>query len=148
MAQIVFNHTGGKPPFFDGTSSFDYWKRNMKMYFGSINDGVWEVTEHDFVIFYPANPTDNERANKQCNKIALNTIYSGIDAKVFEQVKDLEKASKVWTRLEETYEGTIMVKSVKLYMLKDKLSNFKMKDDESIPEMFYRLQVIINNLKS
>jgi hypothetical protein len=33
-------------------------------------------------------------------------------------------------------------------MLKDKLSNFKMKDDESIPKMFYRLQVIINYLKS
>jgi hypothetical protein len=33
-------------------------------------------------------------------------------------------------------------------MLKDKLSNFKMKDDESILEMFYRLQVIVNDLKS
>ncbi|XP_066343990.1 uncharacterized protein [Miscanthus floridulus] len=33
-------------------------------------------------------------------------------------------------------------------MLKGKLSNFKMKDDESIPEMFYRLQVIINDLKN
>jgi hypothetical protein len=33
-------------------------------------------------------------------------------------------------------------------MLKDKPSNFKMKNDESIPETFYRLQVIINNLKS
>jgi hypothetical protein len=33
-------------------------------------------------------------------------------------------------------------------MLKDKLSSFKMKEDESIPEMFYRLQVIINDLKS
>ena len=32
-------------------------------------------------------------------------------------------------------------------MLKDKLSNFKMKDDESILEMFCRLQVIINDLK-
>jgi hypothetical protein len=32
-----------------------------------------------------------------------------------------------------------MVKSVKLYMLKDKLSNFKKKDDKSISEMFYRL---------
>jgi hypothetical protein len=51
-------------------------------------------------------------------------------------------------RLEETYEGTTMVKSVKLYMLKDKLSNFKMKDDESISKMFYRLQVIVNDLKS
>jgi hypothetical protein len=32
-------------------------------------------------------------------------------------------------------------------MLKDKFSTFKMKDDESIPKMFYRLQVIINDLK-
>jgi hypothetical protein len=80
--------------------------------------------------------------------MALNTIYNGIDSKVFEQVKDLKRASEVWVRLEETYEGTTMVKSAKLYMLKDKLSNFKMKDDESIPEMFYRLQVIVNDLKS
>jgi len=98
MAQIVFNHVGGKPPFFDDTSSFDYWKRNMKMYLGSINDRVWEVMENDFVILDPANPIDNERANKQCNTMALNTIYNGIDLKVFEQVKDLEKASEVWTR--------------------------------------------------
>jgi len=79
--------------------------------------------------------------------MALNTIYNGIDSKVFEQVKDLEKASEVWTMLEETFEGTTTVKSAKLYMLKDKLSNFKIKDNESISEMFYRLQVIINYLK-
>jgi len=114
------------------------------MYLGSINDRVWEVNKNDFVILDPA---DNERANKQCNTMTVNTIYNGIDSKVFEQVKDLEKASEVWTRLEETYEGTTMVKSAKLYMLKDKLSNFKMKDDESILKMFYRLQVIINDLK-
>jgi hypothetical protein len=100
------------------------------------------------MILDPTNPTDNKRASKQCNTMALNTIYNGIDAKVFEQVKDLEKASEVWTRLEETYEITSTVKSAKLYMLKDKLSNFKMKDDKSILEMFYRLQVIINDLKS
>jgi hypothetical protein len=45
----------------------------------------------------------------------------------------------VWERLEETYEGTPMVKSAKLYILKDKLNSFKMKDDQSIPEMFHRL---------
>jgi hypothetical protein len=58
--------------------------------------------------------------------MALNTIYNGIDSKVFEQIKDFEKASEVWVRLEKTYEATSMVKSAKLYMLKDKLSNFKM----------------------
>jgi hypothetical protein len=120
----------------------------MKIYLGSINDKVWDVVENEFVILDPTNLTDNDKINKQCNTIALNTIYNGIDSKMFEQIKDLEKASEVWVRLEETSGGTSMVKSVKLYMLKDKLSNFKMKDDESIPEMFYRLQVIIDYLKS
>jgi hypothetical protein len=36
--------------------------------------------------------------------MTLYTIYNGIDSKVFEHVKDLKKASEVWTRLEETYE--------------------------------------------
>jgi site-specific DNA-adenine methylase len=120
----------------------------MKMYLGSINDRVWDVTKHDFVILDPTNLTNNERANKQCNTMALNTIYNDIDTKVFKQVKDLERASDVWTRLEETYKGTTTVKSGKLYMLKEKLSNFKMKDDESISKMFYRLQVIVNDLKN
>jgi hypothetical protein len=118
MAQIVFNHVASKPPFFDGTTSFDNWKRKMKTHLGSINDRVWDVTEHDFAIIDPANLTLNDRINKQCNTMTLNTIYNGIDAKVFEQIKDLEKASEVWTRLEETYEGTSTVKSAKLYMLK------------------------------
>ena len=48
--------------------------------------------------------------------------------------------------MEETYEGTPAVKSAKLYILKDKTS-FKMKDDESILEMFHRLHVIVNDLK-
>ena len=75
----------------------------MKMYLCSINDKVWDVVENEFVIIDPANLTDNNKINKQCNTMALNTIYSSIDSKVFEQIKDLEKASEVWVRLEETY---------------------------------------------
>ena len=75
--------------------------------------------------------------------MAFNAIYNAIDSKVFEQIKDCERANEVWRRLEETYEGTPAVKSAKLYILKDKLRSFKMKEDESIPEMFHRLQVIL-----
>ena len=67
---------------------------------------------------------------------------------MFEQIKDCERVSGVWKRLEETYEGTPAVKSAKLYILMDKLTSFKMKDDESILEMFHRLQVIVNDLKA
>jgi hypothetical protein len=90
MAQVVSNHVRGKPSFFDGTS-YDYWKRKIKMYLGSINDQVWDVTENDFVILDP----NNDKVNMQCNTIALNTIYNVIDSKVFEQIKDLDRASEV-----------------------------------------------------
>jgi hypothetical protein len=54
------------------------------MYLGSINDRIWDVTEHDFVIIDPTNLTDNDKANKQYNTMSLYTIYNGIDSKVFE----------------------------------------------------------------
>jgi hypothetical protein len=69
------------------------------------------VVENEFVILDPTNLTDNDKMNKQCNTMALNTIYNGIDSKVFETIKDLEKASEVWVRLDETYESTSTVKS-------------------------------------
>jgi hypothetical protein len=74
----------------------------MELPMGDSLPVIPDFKDKNFVILDPANPTDNERANKQCNTMALNTIYNGIDSKVFEQVKDLEKASEVWTRLEET----------------------------------------------
>ena len=109
------------------------------MYLGSINDQVCEVTENDYAINDPDDPTNKDKINKQCNIMALNTIYNAIDSKMFEQIKDCERANEVWRRLKETYEGTPVVKNAKLYILKDKLTIFKMKDDESIPKMFYRL---------
>ena len=85
----------------------------MKMYLGSINDQVWDVTENDYAIIDPNNLTNQDKTNKQWNTMALNTIYNAIDSKVFEQIKDCERASEVWKRLEKTYEGTPVVKSAK-----------------------------------
>jgi hypothetical protein len=124
MAQIMCNLVGSKPPLFDDTC-YDYWKRKIKMYLDSISDQVWDVTESDFVILDPNNLANNDKANKQCNTMTLNTIYNAIDSKVFEQIKDCDRASEVWKRLEEIYEGTPAVKSVKLYIFKDKLTSFK-----------------------
>jgi hypothetical protein len=118
----VFNHVGGKLPFFDGTY-YDHWKIKMKMHLGLINEKVWEVVENDFVVLDPTRPTPREQESKQCNTMVINTIYSAIDPKVFEQIKDLDIAYEVWKRLEQTYEGTTAVKSAKLYILKDKLTS-------------------------
>jgi hypothetical protein len=57
---VVFNHVGGKAPFFDSTC-YDYWKRKIKMYLGSINDQVWDVTESDYDIIDSHNLTTKIR---------------------------------------------------------------------------------------
>ena len=59
-----------------------------------MNDQVWDVTESDYVILDLDNLTNNDKANKQCNTMALNTIYNAIDSKVFEQIKDCKKLVK------------------------------------------------------
>ena len=40
------------------------------------------------------------------------------------------------------------MKGAKAYILKEKFASFKMKEDESVSEMFYRLQVLVNDLKA
>jgi hypothetical protein len=41
-----------------------------------------------------------------------------------------------------------VVKGAKAYILKEKFTSFKMKEDESVPEMLHRLQVLVNDLKA
>ena len=40
------------------------------------------------------------------------------------------------------------MKGAKAYILKEKFASFKMKEDESVPKMFHRLQVLVNDLKA
>jgi hypothetical protein len=40
------------------------------------------------------------------------------------------------------------MKGAKAYILKKKFASFKIKEDESVLEMFHRLQVLVNNLKA
>jgi hypothetical protein len=144
MAQI--NNTRG-PPQFDGTS-YGYWKAKMCAHLKLMNRKIWEVVEKKFEVANAKRPIANEEEKLQFNDIALSAIHDAIDPKVFEQIKDLENAHEAWKRLEESFEGTQAIKDAKLYILKDKLTSFKVQEGDTIPKMFYRLQVIANDLKS
>ena len=83
----------------------------------------------------------------QNNDIALSVIHDAIDERRFEQIKNIEMAHEAWNKLEESFKGTQAVKGAKAYILKEKFASFKM-EDESVPEMFHRLQVLVNDLKA
>ena len=71
-----------------------------------------------------------------------------MDERTFKQIKNIEMAHEAWNKLEESFEGTQAMKGVKAYILKEKFASFKMKEDESVPDMFHRMKVIVNDLKA
>ena len=54
----------------------------------------------------------------------------------------------MWDKLELIYEGMSEVKETKANLLITEYEMFKMKNDESISDMFVRLMQIINHLKA
>ena len=83
-------------------------------------------------------PTTAEEVLLQNNDIALSAIHDALDERTFEQIKNIERAHEAWKKL-ESFEGTQAMKGAKAYILKEKFASFKMKDNESVPEMFHRL---------
>jgi hypothetical protein len=57
-------------------------------------------------------------------------------------------AHEAWKKLEESFECTKAIKGAKEYILKEKFASFKMKEDESVPDMFHRMEVLVNDLKA
>ena len=53
----------------------------------------------------------------------------------------------MWDKLELFYEGTSEVKETKANLLITEYEMFRMKNDESISDMFARLMQLINHLK-
>jgi hypothetical protein len=77
----------------------------------------------------------------------MNVLYDALDINEFNRIKTLTTVHEIWTKLMEIHDGTTIVKSVKLYIYKGKFEKFIMKVDESIFDMFNRLNEIVNELK-
>ena len=57
-----------------------------------------------------------------------------------------QTAYEIWRTLKITHEGTNKVKQRKISMLKNQFQNFRMKQDESINDMYSRFQDIYHSL--
>jgi hypothetical protein len=108
---------------------------------------IWTIVIDRFVILDDKNLTLRDEENELLNDQAMNILYSSLDVSELNQVKNLKTANEIWKKLMEIHEGTLSVKEAKMYVLKEKFSEFAMKKDESVPDMFNRLNDIVNELK-
>ena len=72
----------------------------------------------------------------------------GIGHDEFNRVSICETAKKIWDCLKTSHEGTEQVKESKIDMLTSQYENFKMREGETIHEMFKKLSSITNELRS
>jgi hypothetical protein len=136
----------GKLPHFDG-NNYDYWKIRMSMHLKATGGNIWPIVRDGFLVLKEDEPSLNDHENILTNDQAMNVFYDALDINEFNCIKNLTTAHEIWTKLMEIHEGTTIVKSAKLYVCKGKFEQFLMKEDESVSEMFNRLNEIVNELK-
>jgi len=119
----------------------------MSAHLNAMSRKLWSVVNDGYVILDAKNLTPVDEENEVLNDQGVNVLFSALDVSEFNRVKSLTNANDIWKKLMEIHEGTSSIKEAKLYVLKGKFSEFAMKKDESIAEMFNRLNDIVNELK-
>ena len=79
------------------------------------------------------------------NNRALNALFCGVTNEEFKKISSTEVAKEAWTILETTYEGTKVVKIVKLQRLTSSFKEIRMEEDQTFDEFYAKLKDIVNS---
>ena len=79
------------------------------------------------------------------NSRALNALFCGVTNEEFKKISSTEVAKEAWTILETTYEGTKIVKTVKLQRLTSSFEEIMMEEDGTFDEFYVKLNDIVNS---
>jgi hypothetical protein len=133
-------------PVFDGTN-YGYWKARMRFFLKSID--VWKIVETGWI---KPEETDKitviQTSAKLSNDKALHPLCQALSPSEFARISNCEIAKDAWHILETTYEGTKLVKSIKLQMLISKFEEIKMLEDETFGEFYTKISDLKNSMVS
>ena len=134
------------PPLFDGTN-YAYWKVRMKVFLQALGEQVWQAVEVGWIKpkEVPVDWTDVIIIEGNFNNRALNALFCGVTNEKFKKILSMEVAKEAWTILETTYEGTQVVKTVKLQRFTSSFEEIRMEEDETFDEFYAKLKDIVNS---
>ncbi|XP_057450566.1 uncharacterized protein LOC130742474 [Lotus japonicus] len=158
MAEDLAIATGSstnKPPLFDGTE-YPYWKTHMQLFIESINYRLWDIIENGNIVHKDdaGEPIkkdqliEAQRKDYQLNARAKLFLLCALSKSQLDKVDGLATTNEVWEALGLAYEGTSNVRQAKVSLLVAEYETFKMKESESIDDMFGRFQTIVNGLRN
>jgi mannitol/fructose-specific phosphotransferase system IIA component (Ntr-type) len=134
-------------PAFDGTN-YEYWKAHMYFFLKSID--VWKIVETDWIKpeVATAELSVAQNSARLSNDKALHALCQTLSPSEFTRISNCESAKEAWQILETTYEGTKLVKSVKLQMLISRFEEIKMLENETFSEFYTRINDLRNSMVS
>ncbi|XP_069154614.1 uncharacterized protein [Solanum lycopersicum] len=129
-----------KPPRFN-RHFYSWWKVRMHDFLMDEDSEIWDIVlDGSFIPMIEEKDGERTRlAPKPRQK------YDKADRK---RIQACESAKEIWDCLKTTHEGTEQVKESKIDMFTSLYENFKMKEGETIHEMFTKLSSITNELRS
>ncbi|KAK2971337.1 hypothetical protein RJ640_026054 [Escallonia rubra] len=143
-----------RPPLLKN-ENYSYWKNQMRNFLRQ-DTHVWYVVENGPIIPMKDGP-DRTKVPKGILEMdthethlfsmddrAKNITSYELDINEYNQVSACEIAREMWRLLEVIHEGTNHVKESKINMLVQQYEAFKMKENESINEMYSWFTLIIN----
>jgi len=138
------------------TEEFSWWKTNMYSHIMGLDDELWDILEDvvgDLVLDEEGAFIDRKKHNPAQRKLykkhhKIRGIFvASIPRTEYMKMSDKSTAKVMFASLCANYEGSKKVREAKAIMLVHQYELFKMKDDESIEEMYLRFQTLISGLQ-
>ena len=119
----------------------------MRAFLQSLDVKVWQAVEIGWTKPKEASADWDEAKIKATNfnSRALNALFSAITNEEFKKIFSTEIAKEARTILQTTYEGTKVVKDLKLQNLTTSFEEIKMEEDESFDEFYAKFKDIVNS---
>jgi len=140
----------GIDPMFNGDpEEFSWWKTNMYIYIMGLDDELWEILEEgvgDLALDEEGATIDRKKHTPAQNKLykkhhkIRGIRVASIPRTEYMKMSDKSTAKAMFASPCANYKGSKKVREAKAFMLVDQYELFKMKDDESIEEMYSRFQ--------
>ena len=147
----------GKVPKFNGDAEeFSWWKTNFYSYIMSLDEELWDILEDgvgDLVLDEEGAAVDRKKHTPELRKlykkhhIIRGALVTAIPKAEYMKMSDISTAKSMFASLCSNYEGNKKVKEAKALMLVHQYELFKMKDDETIEEMYSRFQTLVSGLQ-
>lgn len=128
--------------------NYNYWDTRMRIYIEASSYETWNIMQYGYTIPTTEYSTwsNTQKFDATANAKSMNMLYYALDKIEFNRISMCKTAHEIWCTLVITHKGNNRVKQSTISMLKNQFQNFKMKQDETINEMYSRFQDICHSL--